>query len=301
MNGFVPAYHRLLGTGELERRVQEARMRLALCDLCPRACRANRIGGEPGPCGVGADILLASAGPHYGEEAELTGFRGSGTVFLGGCNLRCVFCQNYDISWNRDATPVSARQLGDILLEIQQRGCHNINFVSPSHCVPQMLEAVLSAAERGLCLPLVYNSSGYDSLQALRLLDGVVDIYMPDLKYASNEAGQRLSGVPDYWDRAREALQEMHRQVGDLVTDENLIARRGLLVRHLVLPDDLADSRTIFTFLAGLSRDTFVNVMDQYHPCYRALEFEGLDRRITPAEHQAAIEAARRAGLHRGF
>ena len=303
-----PAYLALHEAGKLAERANAARELLRCCTLCPRECRVDRASGELGACGVGADALVSSYGPHYGEESVLVGRHGSGTIFLAGCNLKCVFCQNYDISQLLHGHRVSIPRLAEVMLELQSEGCHNINLVTPTHQVPQILEALDQAAGAGLRIPTVYNSGGYESVDTLRLLDGVIDIYMPDVKYGDNDPGLKYSGVPDYWDRCREAVVEMHRQVGNLeirrvACDDGgtaTIAVRGLLVRHLVLPESLARSEQVFRFLAyEVSRDTFINIMAQYRPAYRAQSFPELSRRITPDEYRAAVEQARRFGLHR--
>ncbi len=297
-----PAYLALYRTGELARRRRRLEQHHAACTLCPRRCSTDRR-REPGRiCGIGARAVVASAGPHFGEEAPITGRRGSGTIFFSGCNLRCIFCQNHDISHGRAGRELTAAELATVMLNLQQTGCHNINLVTPSHVVPQIVAALELAAARGLNLPLVYNTGGYDSLETLGELEGIVDIYMPDLKYASEEVAGRLSGAPDYPAVARTALREMHRQVGDLVTDAAGVARRGLLVRHLVLPGDAAGSAENMRFLADeLSPDTAVNVMAQYRPLYRAGEHPDIDRPLRGEEYEQAREAARRAGLHRFY
>lgn len=306
--GVKAAYLNLLEAGELSQRASAARELLKHCVLCPRKCGADRTAGELGACGIGADPFVSSYGQHFGEESVLVGRYGSGTIFLTGCNLKCVFCQNYEISQLRRGDRVSNVRLAEMMLELQSEGCHNINLVTPTHQVPQILEALVKAADTGLRLPLVYNCGGYESVETLKLLDGVIDIYMPDAKYGDNESGRAYSGVPDYWDRCREALREMHRQVGDLqireVACENgriaTIATRGLLVRHLVLPNRLASSENVFRFIANeISKDTFINVMAQYRPEYRARSISELSRRITAEEFREAIEQARQAGLHR--
>lgn len=296
-----PAYLALHHSGELYRRAAMARERLLCCDLCPWKCRVNRSENPPkGRCKAGIRARVASYGPHYGEEAPLVGRGGSGTIFFCRCNLRCIFCQNFDISQTDEGEEVDAARLAAIMLELQAVGCHNINLVSPTHVVAHILEALPIAVEGGLRLPLVYNTGGYDSVETLRLLDGIVDIYMPDMKYADPEIGRRLSGPPDYPAVNREAVREMHRQVGDLELDDRGIARRGLLVRHLVLPQGLAGTREIAEFLAReISRDTYINVMAQYHPCYGAWNDPDLSRRITPQEYREAVAAVRAAGLHR--
>jgi putative pyruvate formate lyase activating enzyme len=296
---FEPAYLELLHSGQLVQRVREAYRRLEACDICPRNCRVNRRAGETGVCRTAEEAIVASAGPHFGEESPLVGRGGSGTIFFSWCNLRCQYCQNFAISQMGEGQPVLPDELAALMLDLQERECHNINFVSPSHVVPQILAAILIAAQAGLHIPLVYNTGGYDSLATLALLDGVVDIYMPDMKYADASIAERYSKVPDYSQINQAALREMHRQVGDLCLDERGVATRGLLVRHLVLPAGLAGTAEIVRFLAALSTDTYLNVMDQYRPCYKADALPPLDRRVTPAEYQGAVRMAHDAGLHR--
>lgn len=274
------------------------------CRLCPRRCGVNRLAEELGACRSGSKAIVASFGPHFGEEPPLVGFGGSGTIFLSNCNLRCIFCQNYEISHGGEGIAVAPEQLAQMMLALQARGCHNVNFVTPTHFMPQILQALVIAVQHGLRIPIVWNCGGYESVEALKLLDGVVDIYMPDFKYSSAEVAARLSGTPlegpsAYPAACMEAIKEMHRQVGDLVLDKRGIAVRGLLVRHLVLPNGLAGTEEIMRFLAGLSKDTYVNIMDQYRPCYKAHTVPAINRRITLQEYQAAVEAARREGLHR--
>jgi putative pyruvate formate lyase activating enzyme len=296
---FEAAYLALLRSGELRKRVQTAYERLHDCDFCGRQCRVDRYEQE-GSCRTGVRAVVSSFGPHFGEEDPLRGYRGSGTIFFAWCNLNCQYCQNYDISQLGHGQEVEPEEIASMMLALQARGCHNINFVSPTHVVAPILAALLIAAEAGLHLPLVWNTGGYDSLEALQLLDGVVDIYMPDMKYADADAGYRYSRVREYPAVNQAAVKEMHRQVGDLVLDEQGIALRGLLIRHLVLPGGLAGTAEIARFLAEeISPDTYINVMDQYRPCYRAHEYPPLNRPITAAEYEAAVEAARQAGLHR--
>jgi putative pyruvate formate lyase activating enzyme len=309
------AYVGLHESGELAERARRAQALLRRCVTCPRNCRVDRASGELGVCRVGSLAQVASYGPHFGEEALLVGRGGSGTIFFAGCNLKCVFCQNHDISQPaaesgdlRAQWEAQPEHLAQIMLNLQAAGCENINLVSPSHVVPQVLAGVSLAAERGLTLPLVYNSGGYDALHTLQLLDGVVDIYMPDMKYGDETVGERLSGIADYVVRNRQAVKEMHRQVGDLRTDARGVARRGLLVRHLVLPDGLAGTAEIARFLAEeVSPDTYVNVMDQYRPAFKALRKDlaaelqctGICRSPTATEYRKAVAAVRAAGLWR--
>ncbi len=296
-----PAYLALYRSGELARRAEQAREHLRRCDLCGRHCRVDRTVTIDGAvCRTGRLARVDGFGPHHGEEDPLRGWGGSGTIFFSWCNLRCVYCQNWEISQLGRGVEVSAGDLADMMLALQRQGCHNINFVSPSHVVAQILEALVIAVERGLRLPLVYNTGGYDSLEALALLDGVIDIYMPDIKYADSETARRYSRVRDYAEVCRRAVKEMHRQVGDLVIGPDGIARRGLLVRHLVLPGDMAGTERVMQFLATeISRNTYLNIMDQYRPCYRAGDYPELSRRPTRAEIDAALRAADNYGLCR--
>lgn len=296
---FEPAYLALLRSGELRRRVKAAYERLHACDLCGHACRVDRY-ERVGTCRTGTRALVTSYHPHPGEEDPLRGWRGSGTIFFAWCNLSCQFCQNYDISQLGQGREVEPEDLAVMMLALQDQGCHNINLVSPTHVTAPILAALLVAAQGGLRLPLVWNTGGYDSLATLELLDGAVDIYMPDMKYADEETARKYSGAERYPQVNRAAVKEMHRQVGDLVMDENGIALRGLFVRHLVLPKDLAGTPEIARFLAEeVSPDTYINVMDQYRPCYKANDLPPLDRRTSRAEFNRAMKQAREAGLHR--
>ncbi len=295
-----PSYRELHRRGELERRMKAAVEALEECRLCPRSCGRNRLVGETGWCRTGRKARIAAFHAHFGEEAPLVGSGGSGTIFISSCNLLCTFCQNNDISHHREGEDVEPVHLAAMMLSLQERGCHNINLVTPSHVVPQILEALLIAAGQGLCVPLVYNTGGYDSVETLRLLDGVVDIYMPDFKFWDNAWAERFCGVKDYRERACEAIREMHRQAGDLSLDDEGIAVRGLLVRHLVMPGGAAGTTEVMAFLADeISPDTYVNVMDQYHPCGRGAADPLINRRITGQEYAAAVRAARDLGLHR--
>lgn len=295
-----PGYQHLLESGELSKRVKAAYQMLESCTVCPRECRVNRLLGETGHCHTGRLAMVSSYGPHFGEERPLSGWRGSGTIFLTRCNLNCLYCQNHDISQTSCGEELEPEQIAELMLRLQESGCHNINLVSPSHVAPQLLAAVLIAAESGLRLPLVYNCGGYDSLETLHLLDGVIDIYMPDMKYAHEDTAYRLSNVQNYPQINQAAIKEMHRQVGDLILDENGVAVRGLLIRHLILPNDLAGSEEIISFIAReISISSYLNLMDQYHPEYRAFNHPQLNRRITPAEYQHVVQLARQAGLNR--
>ncbi len=271
------------------------------CRLCPRHCRVDRRRGQFGVCRTGDRAAVASYGPHFGEEPPLVGTYGSGTIFFAHCVLRCVFCQNYEISLSGEgAVSVEPRELAAIMLRLQALGCHNINLVSPTHVTPMVVEALEIAAAQGLRIPLVYNCGGYESSEALRVLEGIVDIYMPDMKYADADTARRLSKAPDYPEHNRAAVLEMHRQVGDLKLDERGVAFRGLLVRHLVLPGNLAGTREVVRFLAEeVSRDTYLNVMAQYRPEHRAWQHPPLDRHIRSEEYRHALQEARAAGLRR--
>jgi len=307
LDAFEPAYLGLLREGRLAARAEGALHVLDACRLCPRACGARRLQGARGTCGVGRRGVVSSAFAHFGEEDCLRGVRGSGTVFFGGCNLHCAFCQNADLSWFVSGIEVDAGELAAIMLSLQERGCHNLNLVTPSHVVPQALEAVALAAGRGLRLPIVYNSSGYDTVETLRLLDGVVDVYMPDFKFWRPGTGERYAHAPDYPEVARRAIGEMHRQVGPLHFGGDGLARRGVLVRHLVMPGLASESAAIFEWLArDVSPDTYVNVMAQYRPAWLVGAPDGargrfaeINRGPRRAEVEAAYEAARGAGLWR--
>ncbi len=301
---FVPAYLETYESGALQEKVEEAVEALRSCHLCPRDCAVDRLSDQRALCRTGRHARVSSAFAHLGEEDCLRGWRGSGTVFFSNCNLRCVFCQNFDISWEGAGEVLEAREIARLMLALQERGCHNINFVTPEHVVPQVLEAVLAAVPLGMRVPIVYNTGAYDSLHSLELLDGVVDIYMPDFKFWDAATAKRLVLAPDYPERAREAIQAMHRQVGELVVDEQGLALRGVLVRHLVMPNGLAGTRGIMRFLAReISIDTYVNVMDQYAPAGQVLErsqmYADVNTRPGRAELRRALRITREEGLHR--
>ena len=296
-----PAYL-ALSPDELRRRAARAVEALAACAVCPRDCKVDRLAERTAVCKTGRHARVASHFSHLGEEDCLRGWRGSGTIFFSWCNLRCVFCQNFDVSQEGAGREVSPGELAGMMLELQVRGCHNINLVTPEHVVPQILEALPEAVERGLRLPLVYNTSAYDGMESLRLMDGLVDIYMPDFKCWDPEASLRYLRAPEYPEVARAAIREMHRQVGDLVVDERGLARRGLLVRHLVMPGGLAGTPEIARFLAEeISPHTYVNVMDQYRPAGRVFgdDFEEIARPISHGEYTDAVRAVLGMGLHR--
>ena len=295
-----PSYISLFKTGELEKKVEKAIELLKNCKICPRECGVNRLKGERGFCRTGRKAIVASYNPHFGEEAPLVGKKGSGTIFISSCNLLCSFCQNYEISHLMEGVEVEAEQLAYMMLELQNMGCHNINFVTPTHVVPQILEALLIAVKQGLTLPLVYNSGGYDKKETIKFLEGIFDIYMPDFKFWDSKWSAKYMNAPDYRERAREAIKEMHRQVGDLILNEERIAVRGLIVRHLVMPNGIAGTEHIMKFIAEeVSKNTYVNVMDQYRPCGKAIEDPVINRMITVKEYREAIEFAKKAGLER--
>ena len=298
---FEPAYLTLLESGELAARAELAYTRMRDCDLCAHYCRVDRFAGTRGAvCRTGERARVNSYGPHHGEEDPLRGTRGSGTIFFSWCSLRCVFCQNWEISQKGQGYEVDPQELAAMMLELQARGCHNINFVTPSHVVAQILRAVDIGARRGLHIPLVYNTGGYDSLEALALLDGVIDIYMPDMKYGDSTVAHDYSHVRHYVETNFATVREMHRQVGDLKLNAQGIAQRGLLVRHLVLPERVAGTEAVLDFIANeISTRTYINLMDQYRPCYRADQNPPLDRDLKPDEYREALELADRLGLKR--
>ncbi|MBW2018822.1 MAG: radical SAM protein [Deltaproteobacteria bacterium] len=300
MASFKPAYIETYNRGRLKEKITRAYEILKACTLCPRACGVDRLSDEKGICQTGEHAIVSSYSPHFGEESPLVGNNGSGTIFFSRCNLLCIFCQNYDISHEGEGVPFSSEELAKAMLSLQDRGCPNINFVTPSHVVPQILAALDYAIEEGLRIPLVYNTSGYDKSETLAILDGVFDIYMPDFKFWDPKVAEELCDATDYPEVAREALKEMHRQVGDLVMDEHGIAQKGLLIRHLVLPEELAGTRQVMRFLAReISPNSYVNIMAQYRPCGRASEIAALKRPITEEEYQEAIHMAHKEGITR--
>ncbi len=299
---YTSQYIKFHEKGELTKRIHSLNEILAQCSLCPRRCGVNRIQGELGYCKAGSELMVSSVFPHFGEEAPLVGFHGSGTIFLTHCNLRCVFCQNDDISHRGRGERTSLSQMANYMVRLQELGCHNINFVTPTHYVSQIVASLPEAIDLGLHLPLVYNCSGYESLEVIKLLAGIIDIYMPDAKYAGEEPAKRFSNAPDYPRVLKEVLKEMHRQVGDLQMNQNGIAERGLLIRHLVMPEDLAGTEDLMKFIAEeISRDSYVNVMQQYRPQHKSYDHPELRRRITYGEYLNAVKAAKNFGLHRGF
>ncbi|MBZ5571824.1 MAG: radical SAM protein [Acidobacteriia bacterium] len=299
---FQPAYVKLWESGQLSRRVELGLEKLADCALCPRNCHVNRLENLTKVCKTGRYATVSSHFAHSGEERCLSGSRGSGTIFFSSCNLRCVFCQNYEISWLGEGHATKPDELAEMMLDLQGKGCHNLNFVTPEHVVPQILEALSLAAKRGLRLPLVYNTSAYDSPDSLALMDGIVDIYMPDFKFWDPCQARRYAKAPDYPDTARRAIKEMHRQVGPLVTDEHGIALRGVLLRHLVMPGGVAGTAEIMQWIVReLGADTYVNLMAQYHPACRVneTEYPEINRRITGREFRKALDEFYAAGLVR--
>jgi putative pyruvate formate lyase activating enzyme len=298
-----PSYLALHRSGELAERARAAMALLAHCELCPRACGVDRLDGERGVCGVGADPVIGSWNVHPWEEPPISGTRGSGTIFFSGCTGRCRFCQNYPISQYGYGNRVSVERVAGMMLELQGRGCHNINFVTPTHFVPQILAAVEVAAAEGLCVPLVYNTSGYERVDTLRLLEGVIDVWLPDAKYHDDAVALRLSGFPHYTENNRAALREIFRQAGEtLLLDGEGVARRGMIVRHLVLPENLSGTEPVLHWLATeLSPRLHVSLMDQYFPAYKSLGDPDLGRKITAEEYATALEAFDAAGLENGW
>jgi putative pyruvate formate lyase activating enzyme len=299
---FEPSYIKLYKGGELDERIERLYKILESCELCPRKCKVNRLMGEKGYCKSGRELVISSYGPHFGEEPELVGRNGSGTIFMTNCNMLCIYCQNFDISHLGYGEEISISGMAEKMLSLQNRGCHNINLVTSTHFAPQLVKSIEAAAGRGLKLPIVWNCGGYENVEVIKLLTDIVDIYMPDIKYGEDEPANRYSNIPDYFRRSREAVKEMHRQVGDLKVDDRGIAFRGLLIRHLVLPNNLAGSEKVLKFISeDLSKECYVNIMAQYRPCGKAYEYEELSRSLTPNEYYSVIDSARKLGLHRGF
>ena len=299
---FEPAYMQLYRTGELYRRSRAAIKLLENCKVCPRDCEVNRLENKVALCKTGRHAIVSNAFPHFGEEDCLRGINGSGTIFFSMCNLKCVFCQNYDISQEGEGDEITPEQLSLMMVDLQKQGCHNINFVTPEHVVPQILEALPIAVQLGLRIPLVYNTGAYDSMDSMRLMDGVVDIYMPDFKYWDSALSKKYVIAKNYPDVAKQVIKEMHRQVGDLVLDESGLAKRGILVRHLVMPNSIENSRHIMRHLShGISAHTYINVMSQYRPAGKVSEkkYSEINRRTRPDEVEATISIAQDAGLYR--
>jgi putative pyruvate formate lyase activating enzyme len=297
-NQSIPAYLSLT-EDQFQEKIEQGKRNLENCTVCPRKCGVNRLKDELGECRSGYQPIISSYFPHFGEEAPLVGQKGSGTIFIGGCNLQCLFCQNYETSHQLEGQPLSIPRFADMMLTLQENGCHNINIVTPSHIVPQLIEALYLAAKGGLSIPLVYNCGGYDSLESLGLLNGLVDIYMPDFKFFSDPLAQRYTAVSDYATVVKQAIKEMHQQVGDLIIEEGL-AKKGLLVRHLVMPGMLQDSQRIFQFLASeISTDTYLNIMPQYRPAGEARRHEEINRPLNYSEFLEALKMAKELGFTR--
>jgi putative pyruvate formate lyase activating enzyme len=298
----LPSYRSLYETGRLNEISETLQESLRSCSLCPRNCRVNRLNGETGLCRTGKLARVFSFNPHFGEEPPLVGSHGSGTIFFSYCNLGCLYCQNYEISHLGQGEEISPKDLARIMLRLQQMGCHNINFVTPTHVIAQIIQALPIAIERGLSVPLVYNTGGYDSIETLKLIKGVFDIYMPDMKYSKKESADKYSRAPDYWQVNQACLRLMQEQVDDLLIDEQGLAQRGLLIRHLVLPNELGGSFEILRFIRDkISKNAYLNIMDQYRPCFKADEYPELSRKITVKEYRKVTDFARKIGLWRGF
>lgn len=297
-----PRYLELLDSGELKNRVARAYRAMRSCTLCPRDCKVNRLKDEKGFCTIGKRASVGSSNSHRGEEPPISGSRGSGTIFFTSCNMRCIFCQNYPISQLRHGKEVTPHELAKIMLQLQKDGCHNINLVTPSHVIPQFLAGLYIAAKKGLKLPIVSNSSGYEGMEALKLLDGAIDIYMPDIKYSNNENAATYSNAPDYWDRVRPAIKEMYRQVGDLKMDDEGIAISGLIIRHMVLPENISGTEDVLKFISEeISAGTYISLMSQYFPAHQALTHPLINRRVTKEEFQRAVGAFHENGLTNGW
>jgi len=297
-----PLYLEKLTPNELKERAVALHELFEECRICPNECMARRSEGETGDCHSTDEVIISSVMSHYGEEPPLVGTHGSGTIFFTNCNLSCEFCQNYDISHLGIGEKISIEDLARSMLRLQQRGCHNINLVTPTHFTPQIVDALILAIEKGMEIPIVYNCGGYESVETLKLLEDIIDIYMPDIKYSVDENALRFSGIQNYWDVVTRALKEMHRQVGDLKLSKRGVAQRGLLIRHLVLPNDIAGSKKVIDFVAeDISTNSYLNIMDQYRPAYNAKKHEKLNRRITPSEYKEVIDYAFSKGLRRGF
>jgi putative pyruvate formate lyase activating enzyme len=294
-----PLYLKTYKESKLKEKIRILKEMLSSCTLCPRRCKVDRLKGQRGFCCAGKETIVSSVFPHFGEEACLVGRFGSGTIFFSHCNLRCVFCQNYEISHLEEGEPTTAEELADYMLKLQSLGCHNINLVTPTHFVPQILESLEIAIRKGLYLPLVYNCGGYESVEVIEILEGIIDIYMPDVKFSSEIASEKFCHAKDYFKNLKKVLKIMHKQVGDLKIEDR-IAQRGLLVRHLVMPNDLAGTKEIMEFIAKeISVDTYINIMAQYRPCGEAYRFPEINRKITYDEYQKAKEIARSFGLYR--
>ncbi len=294
----LPLYLERLSTAELHERSARLKEKMSKCTICPHACLAERVKGKIGVCRSTDEVYISSYGPHYGEEPPLVGVYGSGTIFFTGCNLHCVYCQNYDISQLRHGAKCSIEELAEIMLKLQAKGCHNINLVTPTHFIAQIVEALIIAIDKGLEIPIVYNCGGYESEDTIKLLDGIIDIYMPDIKYSDNETAKKYSAAIGYWEAVTSAVKEMHRQVGDLKISRRGIAQRGLIIRHLVLPNNITGSRKAIDFVSSeISPSTYLNIMDQYHPSFRANKYPLINRRISSDEYESVLMHAKQAGI----
>ncbi len=298
----LPLYLEKLTLPELHQRAEALHQLMVECRICPNECMAKRTEGETGDCHSTDEVIISSVGPHFGEEPPLVGTNGSGTIFFTNCNLSCEFCQNYDISHLGKGEKVTKAELARAMRQLQQKGCHNINLVTPTHFTPQIVDALTLAVEKGLELSIVYNCGGYESVETLKLLEDIVDIYMPDIKYSINENALKYSGVENYWEIVKLAVKEMHRQVGDLKISKRGFAQRGLLVRHLALPNDEAGSKAVIDFIAEeISTETYLNIMDQYRPTYHAYKYPKLNRQISSSEYKEVVDYALSKGISRGI
>ncbi len=287
---------------DIKKRIEKAYALLERCTVCPRECKVNRLKGETGFCGVGENPKVASYNLHYGEEPPISGTNGSGTIFFSGCNMRCLYCQNFPISQLLNGKETTPRDLAEMMLNLQAKGCHNVNLVTPSHVIPQILKALSLAWEKGFDLPLVYNTSGYDALPSLQLLDGIIDVYLPDMRYSDDKIAKELSSVEDYVEVNRKAIKQMYGQVGNLTTDEQNVAKRGLIIRHLILPNGLAGSEETFGYIKReISGEVHISLMGQYFPSFRAGECVSINRKIYPEEYESAVESFFKSGLSRGW
>jgi putative pyruvate formate lyase activating enzyme len=297
----VPGYLKLFETGELQKRIDLFKKFYSDCTLCPHQCRVNRNESKKGICCSGSKLIVASYNSHFGEEPPISGIYGSGTIFFGRCSGRCIFCQNYPISQIGTGKEVSDNRLAEMMLELQERKCHNINLVTPTHFLPSILSAILTAAEKGLKIPIVYNTSGYERYEVIRLLEGIIDVYLPDSKYADNEIAKNVSGFQNYVENNRSSLIEMYKQSGNLIVNKG-IAVKGLIIRHLILPENYSGTCDVLKFISEkLSKDVHISLMDQYFPSYKALKHSVLSRRITLTEYNNAIESFYEKGLHNGW
>ncbi len=296
--GLYPSY---LNIKDFKSIIDRLKSLLNPCTVCPRKCRINRFKSNNGFCRTGYKPKVASYNLHHGEEPPISGYRGSGTIFFSGCPMRCVFCQNYPISQYLHGNEITIEELADYMISLQKRGAHNINLVTPTHFVPQFVEALSIAVDKGLTIPIVYNSGGYENLEVLKLLDGIIDIYLPDMKYGNDEMAKKYSGIKDYVKINQQAIIEMYRQVGDLVLDENGVAIKGLIIRHLVLPNNISGTDKILKFIANLSNTISISLMSQYFPAYKAPEIAELSQRITEKEYENATSLMEKLGLENGW